>query len=101
MGRGCFHVVRDFLDDALLRSGGLEGQHGLDALAHARADFEGDAGQRARLAALQRHAALQPEELLEDQAELRGRAEGVEQAQVGIGRRKVHLRGWPSSGRAV
>jgi hypothetical protein len=85
------HVVRDLLDDALLRPGGLEGQHGLDAFAHAGADFEGDAGQRAGLAALQRHAALQPEELFENEAELRGRAESVEQAEVGIGRRKVNL----------
>ena len=40
-------------------------------------------GTLARLAALQRDPALQPEELLEDQAELRRRAERVQQPQVG------------------
>jgi hypothetical protein len=48
-------------------------------------------GRGARLAALEGHAAFQPEEFLEDQAELRRRAEGVQQAQVGIGRRKMRV----------
>ena len=49
-------------------------------------------GHGARLAALQRHAAFQPEELLEDQAELRRRAEGVEQPQVAVRRRESGCR---------
>ena len=92
------HVGGDLLNHALLRAGGLERQHPLDALAHAFVDFECDAGDRARFGALQRHAALEPEELLEDQAELRRRAKGIEQAQVGIGRREVHV---PDSGGAA
>ena len=94
------HVVGDLPQHALLRAGRLERQHGLDPLAHAVVELEGDARDSARLAALQRHAALQPEELLEDQAELRRRAERVEQAQVAIRRREVDVADGASSGPA-
>ncbi len=43
------HVVGDFAEDALLRAGGLEGQHGLDLLAHAVVELERDAGQQCGL----------------------------------------------------
>ncbi len=85
------HVVHNLLDDALLRLGGLERQHGLDALAHLVGDFESDAGQRPGLRAFERDAALEPEELFEDQAELRRGAECVEKAEVGIGGREVRF----------
>ena len=91
MGRGALHVVGNFLDHALLRPRGLERQHGLDLLPHAVVDGEGDAGQRARIAPLERDAAFQPEEFFEDQAELLRRAELVQQAQVGLGRREMRL----------
>ncbi len=63
-------------------SGRLERQHRLDLLAHAVGQFERDPRQRARLAALELQAAFQPEELFEDQPELRRRAEGVQQPQI-------------------
>src|SRR5471030_1810246 len=90
-GTRLFHVVGDFLDHALLRPGGFEWQHGLDALAHAIVDLEGDAGKGAGLGTLESDAALQPEEFFEDEAELRRGAEGVKQAEVAFGRRKVDV----------
>ena len=90
-GPGFFHVAGNFPEHALLRCGRLERQHGLHFFAHAVVQLECDSGQRARLVALQGHAAFQPEELLEDQPELRRRTEGVEQAQVGIRRREVRV----------
>ena len=53
--------------------------------------LEGDAGLEARLGAFERQAAFEPEELLEDQAELRGRAEGVQQAEILVGRREMDV----------
>ena len=99
---GCGAVMSSAISwmHALLRARRLERQHRLHVLAHAVVEFERDARHGARLAPLQRDAALQPEELLEDQAELRRRAEGVEQAQVGIRRRKVGVANAPSSGPA-
>src|ERR1700709_1330359 len=85
------HIVGNFLEHALLRSGGLEGQHRLHTLADPVVEFKRDARQAARLATLQRYAALQPEELFEDQAELRRRAERVEQAQIALGGWKVDV----------
>ena len=89
MRRG--HIVGDLLEHALLRARRLERQHGFHALADAVVECERDAGDGAGFAALQRDAAFQPEELLVDQAELRGRAEGVEQAQIAIRRREVDV----------
>ncbi len=43
------------------------------------------------LTSLERHAAFKPEELFEDQPELRRRAEGVQQPQIAIGWREVGL----------
>ncbi len=91
MGRGSRMSSAISLMTRFCALGGLEGQHGFDALAHLVGDFESDAGQGAGLGALQREAAFEPEELFEDQAELRRGAEGVEQAEVGIGRGEVHV----------
>ena len=55
-------------------------------------------GSSARFALLERQSAFEPEELFEDQPELRGRAESIQQPQVRVGRRKVQRRGWRSSG---
>jgi len=90
-GHGRGHVVRDFGQHLLLRGRGLEGQHLLHLVAHARREREGDAVLGARLRVLQRHARFEPEELFEDQAVLRRRAKAVEQPQVRIGCREVHL----------
>src|SRR5439155_3077714 len=90
-GARLFHIVRDFPDDPLLRLGGLERQHGFYALADAVVDLERNARQRPSLGALERDAAFQPEELFENQPELGGSSEAVEQAQVGVGRRKMGL----------
>src|SRR6185295_17500986 len=74
-----------------LRARRLERQHGLHTLAHTIVEFERDARDRAGLAALQRNAAFQPEELLVDQSELRRRTEGVEQSQIALRRREVYV----------
>ena len=91
MGRGSFISSAISLITRFCALGGLERQHRLDLLAHAVVELERDAGQRPRLAPLQRDAAFQPEELLEDQPELRRRAERVQQPQVGIRRREMRL----------
>ena len=48
MGCGACHVVGDLAEDAFLRAGGLEGQHGFDALADAVVEFERRCRGRAR-----------------------------------------------------
>ena len=68
---------------------GLNGSMALDLFAHAIVQFERNARLQSRLGALQRQAALQPEEFLEDQPPLRGSAIGVEHAQVAIRGGKV------------
>src|SRR5215469_13335496 len=93
-----FHIVGDFLDHTLLRLGGLEGQHGLNLLAHAVVDFESDSRDGFGFAAFESDAALEPEEFFEDEAELVLRAKLVQQAEVGLGPRKM---GAADSGPAV
>ena len=95
------HIVRDLGQHAFLRAGGPERQHGFDAVARAVGQGEVDSGLQAGFGMLQFQAAFEPEEFFEDQTVLRGRTEGVEQAQVGIGRRESAVREWRSSGRAV
>ncbi len=83
------HVAGDLAEHALLRRRGLERQHLLHLLAHPLGELEGDACGGALLAALERHAGLQPEELLEDEPELLRRPELVQQVQVRVLRRKM------------
>ena len=85
------HVTRDLAQHALLRAGRLERQHGLDPLAHAIVQIEGDADLLPRFPAPRQQAAFQPEEFFEDQPELRGRAKRIQQPQIGVGRREVHF----------
>ena len=76
------HILRDLRQHLFLCAGGFEGQHGFDLLAHAFIQFEPDAGLLPCLRLFQSQPALQPEELLEDHAEMRLRPERVQQPQV-------------------
>ena len=66
------HVCDDLAEDALLRGGGMEGEHMLDGLAHGWAGGEGCADALPHAAALEREAEFEVEELLEDEPPVRG-----------------------------
>ncbi len=79
------HVGSDFAEHAFLCAGGLEGKELFDLLADAVGELEADAGHFAGAAALDFEAAFEPEEFLEDEAEVGGGAEVVEDVDGGGG----------------
>src|ERR1700719_1353856 len=83
------HVFSDFFQHSLLRTGGFERQHGFDSLANSVVQLECDTGLYLSFGALQRQAALEPEELFEDQPPLCRSAKGIEHPKVGTWRWKV------------
>ena len=71
-GLGLAHVGDDFAEDAFLRGGGMEGKDLLDGLADGGAGGEGGADALAHAAAFEFEAEFEVEELLEDEAAVRG-----------------------------
>ena len=67
------HVGDNLAQRALLRGGGMEGQHLADRLAHLVGGRKGDAGAFAHAAALEFQAQLEKEQLFKDQAAVRRR----------------------------
>src|SRR6185437_7787170 len=83
------HIVSDFRQHPLLRARWLERQHLLDALPHAIVKVEAYSFADPRFRALERQPAFEPEELFEDQPELRRRTKRIQQAQVFLLMRKM------------
>jgi hypothetical protein len=86
-GLGAAHVGDDLPEDAFLRGGGMEGEDLLDGFAHGGAGGEGGANALAHAAALEFEAEFEVEELLEDEAAVRGGGGGhqLEHGRAGFG----------------
>ncbi len=90
-GLGAAHVGDDLAEDALLGRCGLEGKDLLEGFADLVVGGAGCSGALAETAALEFEAKLEVEELLEDEAAVRGCARGHEFGDGGAGGREVEV----------